>query len=74
VTQAVEGCLYIVEADLEREGMKDVPDQLGRKSRGIPYLMSRGRRKDNKVAHTLVVCIKREVGLEKLLCVKIQPV
>jgi len=36
--------------------------------------MGCGRRIDNEITHSLVICIKREVGLEKFLGTEIEPV
>jgi hypothetical protein len=74
MTEPVKGRLDVLESDLQRQRVQNVPDQLRRKRGGIPDLVGGRRWEDHEIAHLLVIHVKRKVGLKQLICVKIDPV
>jgi hypothetical protein len=74
MAETVERWLYILKANLEGQWVKNVPHHLGAQGRRIPYLMSRCRREDNQVSHTLVVRVEWEFCFQHFVGVQIVPV
>ena len=54
--------------------MQNVPDELGRQGRRIPYLMGRRGREDDEITNLLIMHIEWEVHSPQFVYPQIDPV